>query len=174
MVQEWSFQPQYDKIFTQIFFGLILSASTIIFLYIVWFHTLDSSATWIVRVGGLILCAWVFCQIVRTIRQLFRWNWRQPEYLRFDQAGIHFHVFPHSGSLKYIDIADVTHHYEQRSKGKGHVWDEDCGIVIVTRQGKILVLNLERMIQSADGITFGSNSSVVIRSFLQYQTVAIT
>ena len=56
----------------------------------------------------------------------------------------------------------MVHWYEERSDYKTP-YDEDVGIIITTRQGQRIYLNLERLIQNNDGITFGSNSSVVIQ-----------
>ncbi|WP_230478104.1 hypothetical protein [Kingella kingae] len=42
-------------------------------------------------------------------------------------------------------------------------YDKDIGIIITTQQGEHIYLNLERMIQSNDGISFSTNSSVVIQ-----------
>ena len=44
------------------------------------------------------------------------------------------------------------------------VYDKNIGIIITTRQQHTVHLNLERMVQENDGISFGENSGIVIRA----------
>ena len=44
------------------------------------------------------------------------------------------------------------------------VYDKNIGIIITTRQQRTVCLNLERMMQEDDGISFGENSGIVIRA----------
>ncbi|MCG7657443.1 hypothetical protein [Wielerella bovis] len=73
-----------------------------------------------------------------------------------------FAFIPSSGSLKYWEILQVVHWYEERIDKYEHIYDKDIGIILTTKQGEVK-LNLERMIQSDDDITFGSNSHIVIQ-----------
>ena len=94
-----------------------------------------------------------------TIRQ---WYQKNEETIYLDNKGLHFCIYPRSGSLHYTEIMQISHWYEERIGNDEHVYDKDIGIILMTQQGKVK-LNLERMIQSNDGISFGTNSSVVIQ-----------
>lgn len=156
--QEWYVQPLPNRWIGWFIFGLASLATTLFIGYFVWLLPIHES--WVLLVAVFAL----FPHIVYKISSEMRWYWhhRQPEFLRLNNVGVHFCIYPHSGSLKYTDITNVVHWYEGRRDYKTP-YDEDVGIIITTRQGQRIYLNLERLIQNNDGITFGSNSSVVIQ-----------
>lgn len=66
--------------------------------------------------------------------------------------------------MHYADIVQVIHWYEERTGENEGIYDKNIGIIITTRQQRIVRLNLERMVQEDDGISFGENGGIVIRA----------
>ena len=156
-IQEWHFQPPPNLWVGWFIFGLASLTATLAVGYFVWLLPIHKS--WVLLAALFAR----FCHIVNKIGREMRWYWhnRQPEFIRLDNFGVHFCIYPHSSSLKYTDITNVTHWYVTRAENKRR-YDIDVGIIITTRQGQSIHLNLERLIQSDDGITLGTNSGVVL------------
>ena len=112
----------------------------------------------------MFICAmvliWALPKLYQELVTLYHWDKTTPEYILMDYDSLHFHVFPHSASLKYSEIKQVAYLYETRVANKRE-WDENTGVIIITANSQI-ALNLERLIQSNDGITLGSNSNVIM------------
>ena len=79
-------------------------------------------------------------------------------------TALHFCIYPQSGSLHYADIVQVIHWYQERTGENEGIYEKNIGIIITTRQQCTVRLNLERMVQEGDGISFGENSGIVIRA----------
>lgn len=157
--QQWSFEPLSHTI-PAIF---VDSKSDAAIVFCVAFFLLWLGDTYSKTAKRLMLCLCLFGIIWFVQRKWRLWKWyrRNHEYIRLDDEDLHFCIYPHSGSLKYREIMQVAHWYEERIDQSEYIYDEDIGIVLTTMQGE-LKLNLERMIQSDDSISFCTNSGVVL------------
>ena len=152
---------------------------TLIFAFIAAFILIGGILTaWLGRLmGGTMyifssaaLSAWLFFSPnlpYRKWRQYRRWHTGQPEFLRLDGTGIHFHIFPCTGSLKYSEIRRVAYFYQDRlninrylaDTGKYRAYNAPIfipvkvGVAIYTQSGQEIELDLSRMVQQPnDGI----------------------
>ena len=120
--------------------------------------------------SGVALFVWLFFSPnlpYRKWRQYRRWHTGQLEFLRLDGSGIHFHIFPCTGSLKYSEIRRVAYFYQDRlninrylaDTGKYRAYNASIfipvkvGVAIYTQSGQEIELDLSRMVQQPnDGI----------------------
>lgn len=156
--QQWFFQPCPNLIFPLLVYGFLALCILAIFLYLLLQIPFDE--VWLIVLMAIGILVWLCVKISRELRLLYHWNGKKTECICLNHDSLYFHVYPHSGSLKYTEIEQVVHWYEQRTANR-RAWDEDVGIIIFTPERQIK-LNLERMVQSDDDITFGSNSHIVI------------
>ena len=152
--QQWQFK---NHRISWLIFGAASLAVTLLVAYFVWLLPIGES--WLLLAAFVALLVYILHKMSSEIY----WYWHNPsEFIYLDNDDAHFCVYPFSGSLKYTDIAKAVHWYVERADNRRR-YDKDIGIIITTQQGEHIYLNLERMIQGNDGISFGTNSSVVIQ-----------
>ena len=159
--QQWTFRPLSYPIIPGVRTVKDAIVSWVVFSMIAidYFGPESGSAImFVMLIGGII---W----FTRSKWRLWQWYRQHDEYVRLGDTALHFCIYPQSGSLHYADIVQVIHWYEERMTGKDEeVYDKNIGIIITTRQQRTIHLNLERMVQGGDGISFGENSGIVIRA----------
>ena len=159
--QQWTFRPLSYPIIPGVrtVEGAIVSWVVFSMIAIDYFGPESGSAImFVMLIGGIIWFA-------RSKWRLWQWYRQHDEYVRLGDTALHFCIYPQSGSLHYADIVQVIHWYEERTGKDEHVYDKNIGIIITTRQQRTVHLNLERMVQEDDGISFGENNSgIVIRA----------
>ena len=161
--QQWTFYPLFHPIFPSIIDNNATDAAIVVCavtLLAVIDH-FSSIATGIIVLT--IILAWMIW-LFRRKWAVWQWYRQHDEYIRLGDTVLHFCIYPQSGSLHYADIVQVIHWYEERTGKDEHVYDKNIGIIITTRQQRTVRLNLERMVQEDDGISFGENSGIVIRA----------
>ncbi len=158
--QQWSFEP-----LTYSFLQISISANSQFAIgfcgggFLLWFaDTRPETANQL----ALFLLVFGIIWLISKKWTIWQWYQKNEETIYLDNKGLHFCIYPRSGSLQYTDITKAVHWYVERADNRRR-YDKDIGIIITTQQGEHIYLNLERMIQSNDGISFSTNSSVVIQ-----------
>ncbi|AZR60546.1 hypothetical protein [Eikenella corrodens] len=163
--QEWVFQPMRHPLVGTLIFAFIAAFILIGGILTAWLGRLMDGTMYIF--SGAALSAWLFFSPnlpYRKWRQYRRWHTGQPEFLRLDGTGIHFHIFPCTGSLKYSEIRRVAYFYQDRlninrylaDTGKYRAYNAPVfipvkvGVAIYTQSGQEIELDLSRMAQQPD------------------------
>lgn len=156
-VQQWSFTPLSLPTIS------VDSKSITAMTFCVGFVLLGLEETYpnIIDRLMLFLCVLGVSWLVRHKWKIWRWYRCNHEYLRLDDTSLHFCIYPRSGSLKYWEILQVVHWYEERIDEYENVYDKDIGMILTTTQGEVK-LNLERIMQSDDDIIFDGSSHIVV------------